>query len=50
MAIDRALIVDTLPAAEQVGGNAWATYMVVVGGVVGLYMCASFFTILRNRY
>jgi solute carrier family 45 protein 1/2/4 len=42
MAVDRTLIVDTLPAAEQVAGNAWATHMAVVGGVVGLYMCVSF--------
>ncbi|KAH9077749.1 MFS general substrate transporter [Lactarius deliciosus] len=37
MAVDRALLVDTLPRAEQAKGNAWAAVMVGIGGVSGFF-------------
>ena len=37
-AVDRALIVDTLPAKEQPGGNAWAARILGIGAVVGFFM------------
>ena len=39
-AVDRALLVDTLPPPCQVSGNAWAAGMVGVGSVVGFFMFA----------
>ena len=39
-AVDRALLVDTLPPQCQVSGNAWAAGMVGVGSVVGFFMFA----------
>ena len=38
MAVDRALLVDTLPRAEQAKGNAWAAIMVGIGGVSGFFL------------
>ncbi|KAG6886815.1 hypothetical protein C0995_004311, partial [Termitomyces sp. Mi166 len=35
MAMDRALLVDTLPPAAQASGNAWAARMLGTGSVVG---------------
>ncbi|KAF9072613.1 major facilitator superfamily domain-containing protein [Rhodocollybia butyracea] len=37
MAVDRALLVDMLPATLQPSGNAWAARMAGIGGVVGYY-------------
>ncbi|KAF5384381.1 hypothetical protein D9615_003131 [Tricholomella constricta] len=38
MAMDRALLVDTLPPAAQASGNAWAARMHGVGAVVGFFV------------
>jgi solute carrier family 45 protein 1/2/4 len=38
MAVDRALLVDTLPRDEQAKGNAWAAIMVGIGGVSGFFL------------
>ncbi|KAJ2914560.1 hypothetical protein MD484_g5815, partial [Candolleomyces efflorescens] len=37
-AVDRALLVDTLPPADQASGNAWAARMLGVGSVVGFFV------------
>jgi solute carrier family 45 protein 1/2/4 len=37
-AMDRALVVDTLPTSEQAAGNAWAARMLGLGGVSGFFM------------
>ena len=37
-ALDRALIVDTIPSSQQPDGNAWAARMLNVGSVLGFYM------------
>jgi solute carrier family 45, member 1/2/4 len=37
-AVDRALIVDTLPTSEQAAGNAWAARMLGIGSVAGFFM------------
>jgi solute carrier family 45, member 1/2/4 len=37
-AVDRALLVDTLPRVEQAKGNAWAAIMLGIGGVSGFFM------------
>ncbi|KAJ7468265.1 hypothetical protein B0H11DRAFT_46067 [Mycena galericulata] len=37
-AVDRALLVDTLPPAQQAAGNAWAAGMLGVGSVVGFFI------------
>ncbi|KAF9553769.1 MFS general substrate transporter [Agrocybe pediades] len=37
-AVDRALLVDTLPPTEQAAGNAWAARMLGVGSVVGFFV------------
>ena len=37
-AVDRALLVDTLPRAEQAKGNAWAAIMLGVGSVGGFFL------------
>ena len=39
-AVDRALLIDTLPPSRQVSGNAWAASMSGVGSVVGFFMFA----------
>lgn len=39
-AVDRALLVDTLPPSRQASGNAWAARMLGVGSVVGFFMSA----------
>ncbi|PPR06325.1 hypothetical protein CVT24_001015 [Panaeolus cyanescens] len=36
-AVDRALLVDTIPSSEQASGNAWAARMLGVGSVVGFF-------------
>lgn len=36
-AMDRALLVDTLPASEQELGNAWAARLMGLGGVLGFF-------------
>ncbi|KAF5352299.1 hypothetical protein D9758_011927 [Tetrapyrgos nigripes] len=38
MAVDRALVVDTLPASMQSAGTAWAARMGGVGAVVGFFV------------
>ncbi|KAG6856083.1 hypothetical protein H0H87_007523 [Tephrocybe sp. NHM501043] len=38
MAMDRALLVDTLPPAAQSSGNAWAARMLGIGAVVGFFV------------
>lgn len=37
-AVDRALIVDTIPASHQPDANAWAARMLGIGSVVGFFM------------
>ncbi|KAG6827803.1 hypothetical protein H0H92_010409 [Tricholoma furcatifolium] len=37
-AMDRALVVDTLPPAAQASGNAWAARMLGIGSVVGFFV------------
>ena len=37
-AVDRALLVDTLPPSDQAAGNAWAARMLGVGSVVGFFL------------
>ncbi|PPQ98305.1 hypothetical protein CVT26_013500 [Gymnopilus dilepis] len=37
-AVDRALVVDTLPTAQQAAGNAWAARMLGIGSVVGFFV------------
>jgi len=39
-AVDRALLVDTLPPSRQASGSAWAAGMLGVGSVVGFFMFA----------
>lgn len=42
-AVDRALLVDTLPTEKQPDGNAWAARMLGIGSVAGYFMYASLF-------
>ncbi|KAG2126871.1 major facilitator superfamily domain-containing protein [Suillus bovinus] len=37
-ALDRALLVDTLPPSDQPSGNAWAARMQAIGGVLGFFV------------
>ncbi|TDL20701.1 MFS general substrate transporter [Rickenella mellea] len=37
-AVDRALLVDTLPTTRQATGNAWAARMLGIGSVVGFFI------------
>ncbi|KAH7929288.1 MFS general substrate transporter [Leucogyrophana mollusca] len=37
-AVDRALLVDTLPPSEQPSGNAWAARMLAIGSVAGFFV------------
>ncbi|KAJ8507140.1 hypothetical protein ONZ45_g10460 [Pleurotus djamor] len=37
-AVDRALLVDTLPSEDQAAANAWAARMMGVGSVVGFFV------------
>ncbi|KAF9269522.1 hypothetical protein L218DRAFT_1072355 [Marasmius fiardii PR-910] len=37
-AMDRALVVDSLPSALQPAGNAWAAKMLAIGNVVGFFV------------
>ncbi|KXN89417.1 General alpha-glucoside permease [Leucoagaricus sp. SymC.cos] len=38
MAVDRALLVDTLPSSQQPQGNAWAARMMATGAIVGFFV------------
>jgi solute carrier family 45 protein 1/2/4 len=42
MAVDRALVVDSLPAVDQAQGNAWLAIMSGIGGVLGFFLCVPF--------
>jgi solute carrier family 45 protein 1/2/4 len=37
-AVDRALLVDILPRAEQAKGSAWAAIMLGIGSVCGFFL------------
>ncbi|KDQ54088.1 hypothetical protein JAAARDRAFT_38701 [Jaapia argillacea MUCL 33604] len=37
-AVDRALLVDTLPTSEQASGNAWAARMHGIGSITGFFV------------
>jgi solute carrier family 45, member 1/2/4 len=37
-AVDRALLVDTIPSSEQASGNAWAARMLGIGSVIGFFV------------
>jgi solute carrier family 45 protein 1/2/4 len=37
-AVDRALLVDTIPSSEQASGNAWAARMLGIGSVLGFFL------------
>ncbi|KIM38864.1 hypothetical protein M413DRAFT_447558 [Hebeloma cylindrosporum] len=37
-AVDRALLVDTIPSSDQAAGNAWAARMLGIGSVVGFFV------------
>ncbi|KAG1752015.1 major facilitator superfamily domain-containing protein [Suillus lakei] len=37
-ALDRALLVDTLPPSDQPSGNAWAARMLAIGSVLGFFV------------
>ncbi|KAG2131037.1 major facilitator superfamily domain-containing protein [Suillus clintonianus] len=37
-ALDRALLVDTLPPSDQPSGNAWAARMLAIGSVFGFFV------------
>lgn len=37
-ALDRALLVDTLPPSGQPSGNAWAARMLAIGSVLGFFV------------
>ena len=37
-AVDRALLVDTVPSFEQASGNAWAGRMLGLGSVIGFFL------------
>lgn len=37
-AVDRALLVDTLPPSDQPDGNAWAARMLGIGSVAGYFV------------
>ena len=41
-AVDRALLVDTLPPEQQAAGNACAALMLNTGSVVGFLVCLDF--------
>ena len=49
-AVDRALLVDTLPRAEQAKGNAWAAIMLGIGSVGGFFLCVSCEKFLRAAH
>ena len=48
-ALDRALIVDTLPPSSQAAANAWAARMLSIGSVVGFFASVSHALCLSNR-
>ncbi|KAJ7165691.1 major facilitator superfamily domain-containing protein [Mycena crocata] len=37
-AVDRALLVDTLPVTRQASGNAWAARMLGIGSIIGFFV------------
>ena len=37
-AVDRVLLVDTVPSSEQASGNAWAARMLGFGSVMGFFV------------
>jgi len=37
-AVDRALLVDTIPSSDQAVGNAWAARMQGIGSVMGFFV------------
>ena len=41
-AVDRALLVDTIPSSDQAAGNAWAARMLGIGSVVGFFVLVFF--------
>jgi solute carrier family 45 protein 1/2/4 len=41
--MDRALLVDILPASEQEAGNAWAGRMFGLGSVMGFFVSVIFY-------
>lgn len=47
-ALDRALLVDTLPPSAQAAGNAWAARMLGFGAVVGFFVCDISFFLLHG--
>ena len=49
MAVDRALMVDTLPSFEQPSGTAWAARMLAIGSVAGFYVYVSSIAIFPQK-
>ena len=49
MAVDRALLVDSLPSPGQPQGNAWAARMTAVGAIVGFFTCVSVPLLLESH-
>ena len=47
-ALDRALLVDTLPPSLQPTGNAWAAGMLGFGAVVGFFMSVSHLLVMST--
>jgi solute carrier family 45 protein 1/2/4 len=45
-AMNRALLVDTLPASEQASGNAWAASMLGIGSLAGFFVYVAQFSSL----
>jgi solute carrier family 45 protein 1/2/4 len=45
MAIDRALLVDSLPSPQQTQGNAWAARMGITGALFGFFVYVLLLTI-----
>ncbi|KAI0644153.1 hypothetical protein C8Q79DRAFT_1021988 [Trametes meyenii] len=48
-AIDRALIVDTLPPSDQADANAWAAHMLGIGSVAGYFMLLLHFLLCTRK-
>ena len=49
-AVDRALLVDTIPSSEQASGNAWAARMLGIGSVLGFFLWVFFVYFLSLIY
>ncbi|KAK0194177.1 sucrose transporter [Armillaria mellea] len=49
MAVDRALLVDTLPASQQPAANAWAAAMFSLGSVIGFFIIIVSFLLLAGH-